>query len=98
MSDNTENLPVYNHPDPCVLNITEDDLLAEITAENGWQPLEDKQQGDYTFPELEKAWKCSNRTVANRALQLEKEGKAKRMDVMNEFGRRVHVLRFLQTK
>lgn len=98
MSDHAENLSICDDTNPHILNITEDALLDEITVENGWQPLEDKQPNDHTYPELEKVWKCSNRTVANRALQLENEGKAKRMDVMNEFGRRVRVLRFLQTK
>ena len=96
MSDNTESLPVRDNSNTFVLNITEDAVLAEITAANGWQPLEDKQPGDYTFDELMKVWKCSNRTVANRALVLEQEKKAQRMDVMDEFGHRVRVVRFLK--
>lgn len=98
MSDNTENLPIRDNSNTLVLNITEDDLLAEITATNGWQPLEDKQPGDYTFDELMKAWRCSNRTVANRALKLENEKKIERLWVLDEYGQRVRIIRFLHEK
>jgi len=97
MSDNTENIPVYNHTNTSILNIDSSALLEEINAENGWD-ISEKKPGDYTFSELEKIWRCSNRTVSNRALKLENEKKIERLWVLDEYGQRVRIIRFLHEK